>query len=413
MFGENEINQNIHKGKAMKTGYYGKYGGKYVSEILMPAISELEQSFNQLKDDVNFQKDFAELLKKYVGRPSPITFCPQLSSEFGARIYLKREDLNHTGAHKINNALGQALLAKRLGKKRVIAETGAGQHGVATATACAKLGLECEVYMGEKDMERQKPNVFRMELMGGRVIPVTSGTKTLKDAINEALRDWSSSVESTHYLLGSVLGPHPFPEMVAYFQSVIGKESREQILSETGQLPEAVIACVGGGSNAIGIFKGFLEDENIELIGVEAGGQGIKTGKHAARFADPDTGRPGIVHGTKTYVLQDKMGQIMNTHSVSAGLDYCAVGPEHSYLHEKNRVAYTSVTDQECLDAFCMLSEKEGIIPALESAHAVAYAQKYAKKLEEDDIILINLSGRGDKDIFEVKKILEAKQTVK
>src|SRR6056297_3127356 len=272
----------------MKKGYYGKYGGKYVSEILMPAISELEESFNELKKDDKFKKDFSALLKKYVGRPSPITYCPRLSQELGAQIYLKREDLNHTGAHKINNALGQALLAKRIGKKRIIAETGAGQHGVATATACAKLGLDCEVYMGTKDMERQNPNVFRMELMGARVIPVETGTKTLKDAINEALRDWSSSVETTHYLLGSVLGPHPFPEMVAYFQSVIGREARPQILAETGgKLPEAIIACVGGGSNALGIFKGFLNDEDVKLIGVEAGGEGIDTGKHAARFADP------------------------------------------------------------------------------------------------------------------------------
>jgi len=393
----------------MKKGYYGKYGGKYVSEILMPAISELEESFNELKKDDKFKKDFSALLKKYVGRPSPITYCPRLSQELGAQIYLKREDLNHTGAHKINNALGQALLAKRIGKKRIIAETGAGQHGVATATACAKLGLDCEVYMGTKDMERQNPNVFRMELMGARVIPVETGTKTLKDAINEALRDWSSSVETTHYLLGSVLGPHPFPEMVAYFQSVIGREARPQILAETGgKLPEAIIACVGGGSNALGIFKGFLNDEDVKLIGVEAGGEGIDTGKHAARFADPETGRLGIVHGTKTYVLQDQMGQIMNTHSVSAGLDYCAIGPEHSYLRDQNRAIYTSVTDQQCLDAFCLLSEKEGIIPALESAHAVAYAVEYAKDLAEDDIILINLSGRGDKDIFEVKKILDS-----
>lgn len=393
----------------MTKGYYGKYGGRFVSELLMPAISELEQNFNKIKKDDQFQQDFSALLQKYVGRPSPITYCPQISKDVGAQIYLKREDLNHTGAHKINNALGQALIAKKMGKTRIIAETGAGQHGVAVATACAKLGLECEIYMGKKDMQRQEPNVFRMELMGAKVIPVNSGTKTLKDAINAALRDWSSSVETTHYLLGSVLGPHPFPEMVAYFQSVIGQEARHQIQEETGQMPDAVIACVGGGSNAIGIFKGFLDDKNVKLIGVEAGGLGLETGKHASRFGDPDSGRLGIVHGTKTYVLQDKMGQIMNTHSVSAGLDYCAIGPEHSYLRDQNQATYTSVTDQECLDAFQLLSEKEGIIPALESAHAVAYAVKYAKKLENDDIILINLSGRGDKDIFEVKKILDNK----
>ncbi len=394
----------------MATGYYGKYGGRYVSELLMPAISELEQNFNELKQDKKFQKDFSELLQKYVGRPSPITYCPQISKDVGAQIYLKREDLNHTGAHKINNALGQALLAQKMGKTRIIAETGAGQHGVAVATACAKLGLECEIYMGEKDMQRQEPNVFRMELMGAQVTPVNSGTKTLKDAINAALRDWSSSVETTHYLLGSVLGPHPFPEIVAYFQSVIGREARSQILEETGRLPDAIIACVGGGSNAIGIFKGFLDDKNVKLIGVEAGGMGLETGKHASRFGDPQSGRIGIVHGTKTYVLQDKMGQIMNTHSVSAGLDYCAVGPEHSYLRDQNRATYTSVTDQECLNGFQLLSEKEGIIPALESAHAVAYAVKYAKNLDNDSIILINLSGRGDKDIFEVKKILRNSQ---
>lgn len=393
----------------MTKGYYGKYGGRFVSELLMPAISELEQNFNKIKKDDQFQQDFSALLQKYVGRPSPITYCPQISKDVGAQIYLKREDLNHTGAHKINNALGQALIAKKIGKTRIIAETGAGQHGVAVATACAKLGLECEIYMGKKDMQRQEPNVFRMELMGAKMTPVNSGTKTLKDAINAALRDWSSSVETTHYLLGSVLGPHPFPEMVAYFQSVIGQEARHQILEETGQMPDAVIACVGGGSNAIGIFKGFLDDKNVKLIGVEAGGLGLETGKHASRFGDPDSGRIGIVHGTKTYVLQDKMGQIMNTHSVSAGLDYCAIGPEHSYLRDQNQATYTSVTDQECLDAFQLLSEKEGIIPALESAHAVAYAVKYAKKLENDDIILINLSGRGDKDIFEVKKILDNK----
>ena len=393
----------------MTKGYYGKYGGRFVSELLMPAISELEQNFNEIKKDDQFQKDFSALLQKYVGRPSPITYCPQISKDVGAQIYLKREDLNHTGAHKINNALGQALIAKKMGKTRIIAETGAGQHGVAVATACAKLGLECEIYMGKKDMQRQEPNVFRMELMGAKVTPVNSGTKTLKDAINAALRDWSSSVETTHYLLGSVLGPHPFPEMVAYFQSVIGQEARHQILEETGQMPDAVIACVGGGSNALGIFKGFLDNKNVKLIGVEAGGQGLETGKHASRFGDPDSGRIGIVHGTKTYVLQDKMGQIMNTHSVSAGLDYCAIGPEHSYLRDQKQATYTSVTDQECLDAFQLLSEKEGIIPALESAHAVAYAFKYAKKLDHDDIILINLSGRGDKDIFEVKKILDNK----
>ncbi|MFH1391580.1 MAG: tryptophan synthase subunit beta [Candidatus Diapherotrites archaeon] len=387
-------------------GYFEQYGGQFVPETLMPAVNELEKAFYKYKKNKKFNKELNELLKDFVGRPTAITYAPSLSKKYGCKIYLKREDLAHTGAHKINNAIGQALLAKKMGKKRIIAETGAGQHGVATAIACAMLGLECHVYMGEVDIERQKPNVFRMKLAGAEVVPVSSGSKTLKDAINEALRDWTANVETTHYLLGSVLGPHPYPEMVAYFQSIIGKEARKQILAKENKLPKAIIACVGGGSNAIGIFKAFLNDKNVELIGVEAGGLGIKGGKHAARFADKKIGRKGVLHGTLTYVLQDKAGQIYNTHSISAGLDYSAVGPEHSMLRDLKRAKYFYATDKEALDAFRILSEKEGIIPALESAHAVAYALKYAKKCKKNDIILINISGRGDKDLESVSKAL-------
>jgi len=390
-------------------GYFGPYGGQFVPETLMPAVNELEKVFNKYKKSKKFNKEFNDLLKNFAGRPTALTFAPELSKKNGCKIYLKREDLAHTGAHKINNALGQALLAKHMGKKRIIAETGAGQHGVATAVACAKLGLECEIYMGEVDIERQKPNVFRMKLAGAKVVPVSSGSRTLKDAINEALRDWTANIETTHYLLGSVLGPHPYPEMVAHFQSIIGKEARKQILAKEKKLPRAIIACVGGGSNAIGIFKAFLKDEKVELIGVEAGGLGIKGGKHAARFADKKIGRKGVLHGTLTYVLQDKAGQIFNTHSISAGLDYSAVGPEHSMLRDLKRAKYTFATDKEALNGFKILSEKEGIIPALESAHAVAYALKYARKCKKNDIVLINLSGRGDKDLEIVSKALGEK----
>jgi len=378
---------------------FGKYGGIYVPETLMPAVQELEKAFNRYKNDKKFNKELNDLLKNYAGRPTPLTFCPNLSRKLGCKLYLKREDLAHTGAHKINNALGQALLAKYMGKKRIIAETGAGQHGVATATAAARLGLECEIYMGTIDIERQKPNVFRMKLLGAKVNPVSTGSKTLKDSINEALRDWTTNVESTHYLLGSALGPHPYPTMVAYFQTVIGKEARKQILVLNGKLPDSIIACVGGGSNAIGIFKGFIKDKSVKLIGVEAGGLGIKSKKHAARFADKTIGMPGIIHGTFTYVLQDKYGQIFNTHSVSAGLDYCAIGPEHTYLRDLKRAEYGYATDKECLNAFKVISEEEGIIPALESAHAVGYLIKNAKKFRNKTVI-INLSGRGDKDIY-------------
>jgi len=388
-------------------GRFGKYGGIYVPETLMPACEALEKAFNRYKNNKKFKKEFEHLLKEYAGRPTPLTFCENLSKKLGCKLYLKREDLAHTGAHKINNALGQALLAKYMGKTRVIAETGAGQHGVATATAAAKLGLECEIYMGTIDIERQKLNVFRMKLLGAKVNPVSTGGKTLKDAINDALRDWTANVQTTHYLLGSVLGPHPYPEMVAHFQSMIGKETKKQILEVEGKLPTAIVACVGGGSNAIGIFKEFVKDKNVNLIGVEAGGLGIKTGKHAARFADKKLGKLGVLHGTMTYILQDKFGQIYNTHSISAGLDYSAVGPEHSYLRDLKRATYEFATDKETIEALKLLSQKEGIIPALESAHAVAHVIKLAKKMKKDDIIIINLSGRGDKDMETIAKELK------
>ena len=384
---------------------FGPYGGQFVPETLMPALIELEEAFVSARQDIEFQQEFDKLMASYVGRPTPLTYAKRLSEKLGgAQIYLKREDLAHTGAHKINNALGQALLVRRMGKKRIVAETGAGQHGVASATAAALLGLECVVYMGVVDIARQEPNVFRMKLLGAEVRPVTSGTQTLKDAINEAIRDWVTNVRNTHYLLGSALGPHPYPTMVREFQSVIGREAREQILHELGRLPDMVIACVGGGSNAIGLFSGFVGDEQVELIGVEAGGSGINTGKHAARFGDPSKGRIGVIHGTRTYVLQDEDGQIAETHSVSAGLDYAAVGPEHAMLRDAERAFYTSATDEEALNAFQSLCHTEGIIPALESSHAVAEAMKRASTMRKDQIILVNLSGRGDKDLNTVIK---------
>lgn len=392
----------------MKKAYFNKYGGIFVPETLMPALEDLTSAFNKYKKDKKFNKEFNDLLKSYAGRPTPLTFCKNLSKKFGCKLYLKREDLAHTGAHKINNALGQALLAKYMGKTRIIAETGAGQHGVAVATAGAKLGLETEIYMGTVDIERQKLNVFRMKLLGAKVTPVSSGSKTLKDAINEAIRDWTTNVKTTHYLLGSVLGPHPYPTMIAHFQSMIGKETRKQILEAEGNLPNAIIACVGGGSNAIGIFKGFIKDKKVRLIGVEAGGLGIESGKHAARFSDPKLGRPGILHGTLTYVLQDKYGQIYNTHSISAGLDYSAVGPEHCLLRDLKRAEYYYATDKETLEAFQLLSKTEGIIPALESAHAVAYLIKNAKEFK-DKIVVVNLSGRGDKDTYVAADALDVK----
>ena len=387
-------------------GKFGDYGGVFVPETLIKALEELEDAFLKLKDDKEFNEDFNKLLNEYAGRPTKLTFCENLSKRFGCKIYLKREDLLHTGAHKINNALGQALLAKYLKKKRLIAETGAGQHGVAAATAGAKLGFQTDVYMGTKDIERQKLNVLRMKLLGANVVPVKSGSNTLKDAINEALRDWTANVETTHYLLGSVLGPHPYPSMIKFFQSVIGRETKRQILEAEGKLPDLIVACVGGGSNAIGIFNEFVNDKNVRLIGVEAGGKGIKNGNHAARFADNKIGRVGIIHGTKTFVLQDRYGQIHNTSSVAAGLDYCAVGPEHSFLRDIKRAEYTYATDKEALDAFKLLSQEEGIIPALESAHAVAYVIKMANKMKKDDIVIINLSGRGDKDLDQIEEII-------
>lgn len=378
-------------------GFYGNYGGIYVSETLMPAVRELEIAFNNYRSDPAFIAEYDVLMRDYVGRPSPVTYAERLSDRFGgARIYLKREDLNHTGAHKINNCVGQILLAKRMGKRRIIAETGAGQHGVATATVAALVGLECEIYMGAVDIERQKLNVFKMTLLGARVRSVVSGSRTLKDAINEALRDWVSNVESTYYLLGSVLGPHPYPLIVREFQSIIGKEARAQMLEKTGRLPDCLVACVGGGSNAIGLFHAFLADPDVRMIGVEAGGTALEPGCHAARFSG---GSPGVLQGTKTFVLQNGDGQIMPTHSISAGLDYAAVGPEHAMLRELGRVEYVSVSDAECLAAFKVLAETEGIVPALESAHAVAHALRLAPQMSPEQSILINLSGRGDKDV--------------
>jgi tryptophan synthase beta chain len=390
-------------------GYYGEFGGRFVPETLIPALDELGAAYAEAMADPQFQNELAHLQATFTGRPTPITYAARLTEQLGgARIYLKREDLAHTGAHKINNALGQALLAKRMGKRRIIAETGAGQHGVATATVSALLGLECHVYMGSVDMERQQPNVFRMELLGADVIPVESGSKTLKDAINEAIRDWVTNVRTTFYLLGSVLGPHPYPMIVRDFQSVIGDEAREQIVEMAGRLPDVCIACVGGGSNAMGLFHAFRDDEDVELIGVEAGGHGIATGEHAARFADPNVGRPGVLHGTRSFVMQTPDGQIINTHSINAGLDYASVGPEHSYLRQLERAQYTLATDDETLEAFQMLGKLEGIIPALESSHAVAEVIKRAPTMPQDSIILVNLSGRGDKDLGTVIKALGA-----
>ncbi len=386
---------------------FGEFGGQFVPETLMPALIELEQAYLNAKDNPEFQAELQDLLKNYVGRPTPLTFARRLTEKLGgAKIYLKREDLAHSGAHKINNAIGQALLAKRLGKQRIIAETGAGQHGVAAATACALLGLECVIYMGTVDMARQQPNVFRMQLLGATVKSVENGSKTLKDAINEAIRDWVSNVNSTYYLLGSALGPHPYPTIVRDFQSVIGAESRKQILEVEDRLPDRIIACLGGGSNAIGIFNEFIPDENVVLIGVEAGGRGLESGEHAARFADPKMGRPGVLHGCYTYVLQDEDGQIALTHSISAGLDYAAVGPEHTHLRKIERAAYTYATDEEALAAFKTLSELEGILPALESSHAVAEAIKVAPQMRPEEIIIVNISGRGDKDLDTVNQFI-------
>jgi tryptophan synthase beta chain len=391
-------------------GKFGEFGGVFVGETLIPALEELEKTFLKLKNDKKLSSELDDLLKKYAGRPTALTFCENLSKRLGCKIYLKREDLLHTGAHKINNALGQALLVKHLGKTRIVAETGAGQHGVAVATVGAKLKLKTVIYMGAVDVKRQKLNVLRMKLLGAEVRTVNSGSKTLKDAINEAIRDWTGNVETTHYLLGSVLGPHPYPSIVKFFQSVIGKETKKQILEAEKKLPNLIVACVGGGSNAIGIFNEFINDKQVELVGVEAGGLGISKGKHASRFNDKEFGRVGIVHGTKTYVLQDKFGQIYNTYSIAAGLDYCAVGPEHSLLRQLKRVSYTYAKDDEALEALKILSKEEGIIPALESAHAIVYAIKAAEKMNKDDIIIINLSGRGDKDLDQIEDQLKDKK---
>lgn len=388
-------------------GYFGRFGGQYAPEVLMPALKEVEEAFLSFIKDKKAMAEYDELLRKFVGRETPLYYASRLTEQLGgARIYLKREDLNHTGAHKINNALGQALLARYMGKTRIIAETGAGQHGVATATAAALLGMECAIYMGTIDMARQRPNVFRMNLLGTSVVPVDSGGKTLKDAVNEAYRDWSSTVKNTHYVFGSALGPHPFPSIVREFQSIIGKEARKQILQTEKRLPNEVVACVGGGSNAIGIFSGFLDDQAVKLVGVEAGGLGLNGKKHATRLTPTSYSRPGILHGSYSYVLQDKNGQILNTHSISAGLDYSGVGPEHSWLCESEQAVYTYATDKETVQAFTLLCESEGIIPALESSHALAYAIKQAPLLSRDAIMLVNLSGRGDKDIFTVADYL-------
>ncbi len=386
-----------------KNGHFGVFGGKFAPETLMPALAALEAAFIAAKKDKAFQEELAFYFREFIGRPTPLYFARRLTEHLGgARIYLKREDLCHTGAHKINNSLGQVLLAKRMGKRRVIAETGAGQHGVATATAAAMFGLACDVYMGTDDTARQSLNVFRMKLLGATVRPVDSGSRTLKDAINEAMRDWITNVADTHYVLGTVYGPHPFPTMVKEFQSVIGREAKKQILKLEGRLPDALVACVGGGSNALGLFSGFLDDPSVKMYGVEAGGLGIEPGKHAARFTG---GSLGVLQGCKTFVLQDPDGQIESTHSISAGLDYAAVGPEHAFYHDTGRIEYPYAIDEEALEAFDLLSRLEGIIPALESSHAVAYCLKLAPSLGKDRIVIVNLSGRGDKDVMQVAKI--------
>ena len=390
-----------------KQGYFGNYGGRFVPETLVPALDELTAAYNAIQKDVKFWQEYESLCHYYAGRPTPLYFAGRLTERCGgAKILLKREDLAHTGAHKINNALGQVLLAKKLGKTRIIAETGAGQHGVATAAVAARMGMECVIYMGEEDIQRQKLNVFRMKLMGAEVRPVSSGSRTLKDAINEAFRDWVSNVSNTHYLIGSAVGPHPYPSMVRDFQAIIGKETREQMLAEYKRLPDYIVACVGGGSNSIGMFHPFLNDKEVRLIGVEAAGHGLETGEHAATLA---VGTVGVLHGAKSYVLQDKDGQILETHSISAGLDYPGVGPEHSFLKDSGRATYVAINDKEALDGFQMLCRTEGIIPALESSHAIAHAAKLAGTLSKEQIIVINLSGRGDKDLDIVNQALGAK----
>lgn len=389
------------------SGRFGNFGGKFVPETLMPAIQQLEKEYLLSQADEAFQAKLKELLKSFVGRPTELYFAENLTKKLsGAKIYLKREDLAHTGAHKINNALGQGLLAKRMGKKRIIAETGAGQHGVATATVCAKLDLECIVYMGEEDIKRQSLNVFRMKLLGAEVRPVNSGSKTLKDAINEAIRDWVTNVDTTHYLIGSVVGPHPYPMIVRDYQKIIGQESKQQILNQVGKLPDYVIACVGGGSNAMGIFYDFITDQKVNLIGVEAGGDGLETGRHSSTI---NAGSVGVLHGSMSYLMQDSNGQIVETHSISAGLDYPGVGPEHSWLNDSGRARYVSVNDNEALEGFQLLCETEGIIPALEPAHAIYYLSQLAPTLEKDKVIILGLSGRGDKDMETVSEALNVR----
>ena len=381
-----------------ENGHFGIFGGRYVAETLMPLILEVEQAYKAVTHDADFWAEFDSLAADYIGRPSPLYHAKRLSEHLGgAKIYFKRDELNHTGAHKINNCIGQALIAKKLGRKRIIAETGAGQHGVATATVCALFGLQCVVYMGTKDMERQKPNLFRMKLLGAEIVPVSNGSGTLKDAMNEALRDWVTNVETSYYLIGTAAGPHPYPAMVRDFQSVIGRETKEQIFAKEGRLPDSLVACIGGGSNAIGLFHPFLEDDSVDIYGVEAAGKGLESKEHAASLAK---GKAGILHGNRTYLLQNDDGQIDEAHSISAGLDYPGIGPEHSYLHEIGRVNYTSVTDGEALEAFQLCTQLEGILPALEPSHALAYVSKLAPALPKDHLMVMNLCGRGDKDIF-------------
>jgi tryptophan synthase beta chain len=397
------MTQSIYSQQPDQRGHFGQYGGRFVSETLIYALDELERSYNELKNKPSFLAELDRDLAHYVGRPSPLYFAKRWSEQVGgAQIYLKREDLNHTGAHKVNNTVGQGLLAKYSGKSRIIAETGAGQHGVASATIAARLGMSCQVFMGEEDVHRQSLNVYRMKLLGAEVIPVTSGSKTLKDAMNEALRDWVTNVDDTFYIIGTVAGPHPYPMLVRDFQAVIGREAKQQCLEQTGRMPNALIACVGGGSNAIGLFHPFLEDSDVALYGVEAGGDGVETGRHAAPLS---AGRPGILHGNRTYLMEDENGQIIHTHSVSAGLDYPGVGPEHAWLKDIGRANYVSVTDHEALAAFRQLTLIEGIMPALESSHALAYAEKLAAQMSPEEIIIVNLSGRGDKDILTVAEI--------
>ena len=389
-----------------ESGHFGIFGGRFVAETLMPLILSVEKAYEDARNDPSFQAEMDYYLKHYVGRPSPLYFAERLTEHFGgAKLYFKRDELNHTGAHKINNTIGQILLARRMGKKRIIAETGAGQHGVATATVCALFNLPCVVYMGATDIERQKPNVFRMKLLGAEIVPVTSGTATLKDAMNDALRDWVANVESTFYIIGTAAGPHPYPAMVRDFQSVIGTEAREQMLEAEGRLPDSLVACIGGGSNAIGLFHPFLDDPSVQMYGVEAAGHGLNTKEHAASLAG---GKPGVLHGNRTYLLQNDDGQIQDAHSISAGLDYPGIGPEHSWLHESGRVNYVSATDKEALDSFQLCSRMEGIIPALEPAHALGYVARVAPDLPKDHIMCMNMCGRGDKDIFSVAEALGA-----